>query len=242
MTVVTWPISPSPVMTGWPTRTPRPLPWSMKTVEYQSVGDCPMTRAETGFVPGERARAVDRQQALELAVLAHRVGAGDRAAAQVGVLALQVGDLALGVDRVAEPADEVARRLQRTARALLDRRDDLEHPALDAVQPATGRLTEVDGEQQQRGRHEQREGYPAPSDRLVVHVRKVLWMYMRFRAWRLTLVAPAAAPLIAVGAVDDLELLERAAGADRHAGERRLGQVRGHLGLFPQALVEPQQQ
>ena len=51
MTVVTWPIRPSPVMTGWPTRTPRPLPWSMKIVEYQSVGDCPMTRAVTGFVP-----------------------------------------------------------------------------------------------------------------------------------------------------------------------------------------------
>ena len=81
----------------------------------------------------------------------------------------QLVDVALGVERVAEPAGQVAHRLERAAGALLDRGDDLEDALLHAVQPAAGRLTEVDGQQQQRERHEQREGYPAPSDRLVVH-------------------------------------------------------------------------
>src|SRR5438067_1026266 len=38
------------------------------------------------------------------------------------------------------------------------------------------------------------------------------------------------------------ELLKRLAGAHRHAGERRLGQVDGNLGLGAQALVEPAQE
>src|SRR5438874_7976747 len=42
----------------------------------------------------------------------------------------------------------------------------------------------------------------------------------------------------AVGAVDGLELLQRASRADRHAGQRRLGQVRRHLRLLAQPLVE----
>src|SRR5918997_4047070 len=54
--------------------------------------------------------------------------------------------------------------------------------------------------------------------------------------------APPARSGILVGAVDRLELLEAAAGADRHAGERRLGEVSRHLGLVAQALVEPLQQ
>jgi hypothetical protein len=44
---------------------------------------------------------------------------------------------------------------------------------------------------------------------------------------------------VAVGAVDRLELLERAPGPDRDAGERRLRAVRRHLGLVAQPLVEP---
>src|ERR687895_1570340 len=54
--------------------------------------------------------------------------------------------------------------------------------------------------------------------------------------------APPARSGILVGAVDRLELLEAAARAHRHAGERRLGQVGGHLRLVAQALVEPLQQ
>src|SRR5262245_58202270 len=53
-------------------------------------------------------------------------------------------------------------------------------------------------------------------------------------------VAPFAAR--AGAAVDRLELLEAASGADRDAGERRLGEVNRHLRLVAQALVQPAQQ
>ncbi len=48
----------------------------------------------------------------------------------------------------------------------------------------------------------------------------------------------AATARVAVGAVDRLELLERAPRPDRHARQRRLRQVRGHLCLLAQALIE----
>src|SRR3954466_3518231 len=59
-------------------------------------------------------------------------------------------------------------------------------------------------------------------------------------AWRRTRGAwlVAAAVVAAAGAaraLQDVELLERAAGADCHARERRLGDVDRHLGLAPQA-------
>src|SRR5918993_292475 len=47
---------------------------------------------------------------------------------------------------------------------------------------------------------------------------------------------------VPVRAVDDLELLEGASAADRNTGQRGLGQVRRHLRLLAQALVEPLQQ
>ena len=53
------------------------------------------------------------------------------------------------------------------------------------------------------------------------------------------MVVPA---LLRLAAVDRLELLEAAAGADRDAGERGLGEVHGHLGLVAEALVEPGQE
>src|SRR5204862_523507 len=45
-----------------------------------------------------------------------------------------------------------------------------------------------------------------------------------------------------IRAVDRLELLETPTTPDRHAGERRLGAVRGHQGLIAEALVEALQQ
>src|SRR5207248_1791587 len=47
---------------------------------------------------------------------------------------------------------------------------------------------------------------------------------------------------IAVRAVDCLELLQRATRSDGHTRQRRLGQMRRHLRLFAQALVEALQQ
>src|SRR3954466_5923250 len=57
-----------------------------------------------------------------------------------------------------------------------------------------------------------------------------------------TSVPAAASGVVAIRPVDRLELLERAAGADRDAGQGRLGEVRGHLGLVAQPLVEPLQE
>ena len=54
--------------------------------------------------------------------------------------------------------------------------------------------------------------------------------------------AVASAGAGAVRAVDRLELLEAAPGADRHTRERALGEVDGHLRLVAQALVEPRQE
>ena len=62
------------------------MPLSIWIVEYQIVGDWPMTRALTGSRAGERGARVEPEQALELAVLAHRLGAGDGGRAQLGVL------------------------------------------------------------------------------------------------------------------------------------------------------------
>ena len=42
--------------------------------------------------------------------------------------------------------------------------------------------------------------------------------------------------------VDDLELLQRAAGAHGDAGQRRIGKLCGHLALLAQALLHPLQQ
>ena len=50
------------------------------------------------------------------------------------------------------------------------------------------------------------------------------------------------AALRGLAAVDRLELLEASAGADRHAGQRALGEVNRHLGLVAQALVEAVQE
>ena len=48
VTSVTRPTSPSPVTTGSFIFTPSPEPLSIVTVEYQTVGERPITRAVTG--------------------------------------------------------------------------------------------------------------------------------------------------------------------------------------------------
>src|SRR4051812_10200646 len=53
---------------------------------------------------------------------------------------------------------------------------------------------------------------------------------------------PVARVVVAVRAVDRLELLERAAGADRDTRQRRLGAVGRHLRLLAEALVDPLQE
>jgi len=69
----------------------------------------------------------------------------DHLAAELVALLAQVVALLARMDRVAEPAREVAERLQGAAGAVLDRRQDLEHPALHRVQASARALAEICG-------------------------------------------------------------------------------------------------
>src|SRR5678816_3664853 len=53
---------------------------------------------------------------------------------------------------------------------------------------------------------------------------------------------PGPRSVVLSGAVDRLDLLERDARADRHARQRRLCQLTGHLALIAQALLKSLQQ
>src|SRR5919197_146009 len=61
---------------------------------------------------------------------------------------------------------------------------------------------------------------------------------LRLRTCLSYTLSPAAVARVLVGPVDRLELLQRPARTHRHAGQRRLGQVRWHLGLGAQPLVQ----
>src|SRR3954452_23740584 len=65
---------------------------------------------------------------------------------------------------------------------------------------------------------------------------------LRLRTCLSYTLSPAAVARVLVGPVDRLELLQRPAGAHCHAGQWRLGQMRRHLGLGAQPLVQPLQQ
>src|SRR3954447_24418678 len=99
--------------------------------------------------------------------------------------------------------------------------------------PATG-LAEVGGEERDREAYEHRQHGPPAADRLLIEHGS--------GTSRRRLLAPAAVLGIFGAAVNGLELLEAAPRPDRHARERRLGQVGGHLRLVAQALVEPLEQ
>ena len=76
---VTLPASPSAATTGSSTRTPALVPWSIVTVEYQTVGERPITRPVTVSSPGGHdAAAGDRDQLRQLlALLERRLGLGE---------------------------------------------------------------------------------------------------------------------------------------------------------------------
>src|SRR6185312_5109162 len=198
----------------------------------------------------ELVEVIEREQLLVVAFFGLR---GDQLGAELVDLLAQFVALAFVVERVAEPPEQVTDRLQRLVRAVLNRRDDAQERALHAVQAAAAGLAEVGRQQQQREDDEQREHRATTPDSLVIHLGDYLpssseenrpteyprgeetWLVAIPRA------GPSPAPAVAggaVGAVDRLELLQRAARADRDAGQRGLGEMRGHLRLLAQALVE----
>ena len=158
--------------------------------------------------------------------------------AQRVALLLELVALVLGVQGRAEPPEEVAEGLDDAVGALLDRSEHLHRTALDAVQAAGAGFAEVGGEQDQRERDEDGQDRPASPHRFVVHAESVSKMVAFVIAWA----AGCSRVVVAVRAVDRLELLQRAPGADRDTRQRRLGAMGGHLRLLAQPLVDPLQQ
>src|SRR6202034_1017699 len=113
--------------------------------------------------------------------------------------------------------------------------------ALHGVQTTFRGLAEVGGQQYQGEHNEQRKHRTSTPDRLVIHESGPSAAFMRKsnRDRRMRAPASSAAAIVvvaraAVRAMNRLELLERPPRADRHAGQRRLSQVRGHLPLVTQ--------
>ena len=75
---MTLPIRPSPLTTGWSTRTPSDEPLSMLIVAYQTVGEWPITRAVTGRCLVEPAPWSSSSSSRSCGVLARRGPVGDR--------------------------------------------------------------------------------------------------------------------------------------------------------------------
>ena len=168
--------------TAWLTFTPADVPWSIVTCVNHRLGSCPMTRADTGRLSASPCCVVERDLVAELGLLVQLGLQLDVLRAQRVAVLAHVLELALGVEGVAGPAEEVAHGLERLARALLDRRDDVEHAALDGVQAAAGGLAEVGGQEDQGAGYEQSEDYPPPADRLVVHAERFSKALMGLRA------------------------------------------------------------
>ncbi len=89
---------------------------------------------------------VDAQQ---LAVGAFFGLIGDQFTAQFADLLEQLVALAFGMERVADAAEQVTHGLQRLVGPVLDWRDYREEAPLHRVQPPSGGLAEVGGQEQQ---------------------------------------------------------------------------------------------
>ncbi len=155
------PARPSGAITASSTRMPALVPLSIVTVEYQTVGERPITRAVTASCPGgispPPVSSASFGQLLALAGVGLRLG---ELVARLGQLVAQPLVLAPRLEGLVEPVDEVARRLQRPVRGLLEGAEHRRDPALDAVHRPAVALAEVEAEQGQRGDDEQQQHRP----------------------------------------------------------------------------------
>ena len=143
------------------------------TVEYQTLGERPITRAVTGSLPvGDQAAAGELARASPAPRDCWAVGLGlGELVAQLRDLVLELLVLAARLEGLVEPVDEVARRLQRPVGALLERAEDGGDDPLDAVHRAARPLVEVEAEQGQRGDDEQQQHRPPAAYLLSIHDR-----------------------------------------------------------------------
>src|SRR5215207_9663595 len=217
--------------TGWSSFTPSLEPLSILMLEYQTVGERAITRAATGSVPrGKPSSCLSPTRPLSCAA-----------------------------SRCAVCASESAARSRSTSRFR-----SLFSPFASKVSPAqpnrsrtglSARLAPVSigAKASCAPRWNAWKKPPPDSPKYAVRIaidratktasaaRRLRTTFLSYTpgALRAAGLPPSARSGILVAAVDRLELLEAAAGADRHTRERRLGQVRGHLRLVAQAVVEP---
>ena len=154
---------------------PALLPLSIVTVEYQTVGERPMTRAVTGSKPGGISPPPVSSASFASSSRCCGVGLGlGELVAGVGELVLEPLVLAPRLEGLVEPVDEVARRLQRPVRGLLEWSEYGRDPALDAVHGPAVPLLEIEAEQGQRRDDEQQQDRPSAAHLFSIHVLVVL--------------------------------------------------------------------
>src|SRR5215207_4522183 len=218
-------------ITGWFTRTPSLEPLSILMPEYQTVGERAITRAVTGRVPcGKPCSSFSPTRPLSwvasrCAVWASASTARRRSTSRFSswfsFLASKVSPAQPNRSRTGLSARLVPVSIGANA-SWAPRWSAWKNPPPDspkyAVRIAIDRATNT-----------------ASAARLL----RTTFLSYTPGAPRAAGLPPSARSGILVAAVDRLELLEAAAGADRDTGQRRLGQVRRHLGLVAQAVVQP---
>src|SRR5215204_2802704 len=217
--------------TGWSSFTPSLEPLSILMLEYQTVGERAITRAPTGSVPRGKPSSCFRPTsplscvASRCEVCASASAARRRSTSRFSswfsFLAPKVSPAQPNRSRTGLSARLVPVSIGANA-SWAPRWSAWKNPPPDspkyAVRIAIDRATNT-----------------ASAARLL----RTTFLSYTPGAPRAAGLPPSARSGILVAAVDRLELLEAAAGADRDTGERRLGQVRRHLGLVAQAVVEP---
>src|SRR5215210_3616890 len=218
-------------ITGWFTRTPSLSPLSILMLEYQMLGERAITRAATGSVPRGKPSS-PRSPTSPFSWEASRWAVWASASAARSRSTSRLRSLLSFLASTVSPAQPNRSRTGLSARlapvsigakaSWAPRWSVWKKPPPDspkyAVRIAIDRATKT-----------------------ASAARRLRTTFLSYTpgALRAAGLPPSARSGILVAAVDRLELLEAAAGADRHTRERRLGKVRGHLRLVAQAVVEP---
>src|SRR3954447_11804184 len=223
VTSVTRPASPSPVTTGSLIFPPELEPLSMVAVEYQTLGERAITRAVRGVYPA-RVPPLSRPRSLRSCVFWPSAP---------WALASSLRSCWFSAFR----SELVPRALKVSLNQLIRSRAGLSaRVAPSSIGPktdATARCAECRGPLS-RSEIWVESNTSAPMTRSTKTARRRLSC---LRYTTLPGADQAAAVRVPAHSVDGLELLERAARAHRHAGERRLGELRRHLTLLAKALI-----
>src|SRR4051794_39673536 len=228
----TVPTRPSPVMTGWYGRTPSAVPLSILSWLYQTVGERPVTRPVTGAIcdrvrsrssPTSLPSASALRLAASPAIACARHWRTSTRSWSRSFLASSVSPNQPKRSRTGFSAREAPSCTGETT-SRKPRCTECSGLLGDSPKYAVRRIREQTTSSTRTARRRRTvlsytaKGFPRGSDR---------------PSWAAPhSAAPTAVAGILVGAVDDLELLQRTAGAHRDTGQGRFGQMTGHLGLL----------